>query len=77
MRKYLVVRIANKADSDIPSVPVSALETLEAASKEFYRLCGQAVDSQWPIDAVLMMTNRGDVLDKKVFDHQAEQAAEE
>lgn len=70
MKNFVVVRIANKIDGTA-SIPVSAYENEADAWKEFYRLCGTAVDSAHPLDAVAILTKDGFELDHKVFVHEA------
>ena len=69
MKNFIVVRIANKADGTA-SIPVSAYENETDAWKEFYRLCGTAVDSAHPLDAVVILTKDGFELDHKAFVHE-------
>ena len=76
MKEYIVVRIANKADGTA-ACPVSAFEDEVSARKEFFRLCGQAVDSVHPMDAVALLTKQGFELDWKVFAHEVPPEPEE
>lgn len=69
MKNFVIVRIANKPDGTV-SVPVNAFETEALAWKEFYRLCGTAVDSVNPMDAVAILTKEGFLIDHKVFEHE-------
>ena len=68
MKNFIVIRIANKSD-DTAAIPVSAFENEADAWKEFYRLCGTAVDSVHPLDAVVILTKDGFELDHKAFAH--------
>ena len=70
MKNFVIVRIANKPDGTV-SVPVNAFETEALAWKEYYRLCGTAVDSVNPMDAVVILTKEGFELEHKVFEHPA------
>lgn len=71
MKEFIVVHIVNKADGTA-SIPGTAYDTETEARKAFYRLCGQAVDSDYVTDTVVLMTKFGDVIDKERFDHRAE-----
>lgn len=76
MRNYVVLRFANKLDGTAVA-PVSSYENKADALKEFYRLCGQAVDSTHLTDAVALLGKDGFVLDHKMFVHPAEEPAAE
>lgn len=71
MKNFFVVRLANKQDGTV-ACPVSSHETEADAWKEFYRLCGQAVDSAHLVDSVAILTKEGFELDHKCFEHEAE-----
>lgn len=75
MKNFIVIRIANKTDGTA-SIPVSAFENEADAWKEFYRLCGTAVDSVHPLDAVSILTKDGFELDHKAFPHETVAAEE-
>ena len=75
MKNYFVVRLCNKQDGTV-AAPVASYATEAEAWKEFYRLCGQAVDSTHLTDSVMIVTKEGFTLDHKTFAHEA-QAAEE
>ena len=68
MKNFIVIRIANKSDGTI-AAPVASYEAEADAWKEFYRLCGAAVDSQHPMDAVTILTKEGFELNHKAFPH--------
>lgn len=70
MRNYFVLRIANKLDGTAV-VPASSYESKQDAQKEFYRLCGQAVDSTHLTDTVMLVSKEGVTLDFKCFEHSA------
>ena len=70
MRNYFVLRIANKTDGTAV-VPASSYESKQDAQKEFYRLCGQAVDSTHLTDTVMLVSKEGVTLDFRSFDHPA------
>ncbi len=76
MKNFVVVRIANKQDGTA-AVPVSVFETENEARREFYRLCGQAVDSEHPMDAVSLLSREGFALEHKAFPHAAAAPAAE
>lgn len=71
MNNYLVIRIANKPDGST-AAPVQVFEDGVKAEKEYYRLCGLAVDSVNITDAVSLLTTRGEVMMQKCFFHQEE-----
>ena len=75
MRNYLVVRFANKLDGTAVA-PVSSYESKADAQKEFFRLCGQAVDSTHLTDMVVMMSKEGVVYEARSFEHPAEEPEE-
>ena len=68
MKNFAVVRLANKSDGTL-AAPVSGFDTETEAWKEFFRLCGGAVDSQHPMDTVVLVTKEGFTLDSRCFDH--------
>lgn len=70
MKEFFVIRLCNKADGTA-ACPVSSHDTEESAWKEFYRLCGQAVDSTHLTDTVIIITKSGFTLDHKCFEHDA------
>lgn len=70
MKNFVVVRIANKQDGTV-AIPVSSFETEADAWKEFYRLCGQAVDSEHLLDSVSILTKEGFEMDHRAFPHPA------
>ena len=76
MKEFVVLRIANKQDGTV-ACPVSTYEDEPSAWKEFYRLCGQAVDSTHLMDAVTILTKQGFELDHKVFEHEPVEVTEE
>jgi len=71
MKEFFVVHLINKPDGTT-STPVSAYDTETEAWKNFYRLCGQAVDSVNYTDTLVLMNKRGLVLDAKPFEHMPE-----
>ena len=75
MRNYLVLRFANKLDGTAVA-PVSSYENKADAQKEFFRLCGQAVDSTHLTDAVMLMSKEGVVFESRCFEHPAEEPEE-
>ena len=70
MKEYVVVRICNKVDGTV-ACPVSTFEVESDAQKEFYRLCGLAVDSTHLTDAVSLLTKQGFELKHEFFTHDA------
>ena len=68
MKEFFVVRLCNKQDGTV-AAPVASFDTESEAWKEFYRLCGQAVDSTHLTDSVVLMTKGGFALDSKTFAH--------
>ena len=70
MSNFLVVRFSNKADGTV-SAPIKACDTLVEAQKEFYRLCGLAVDSTHFTDSVTIIDNTGAEVDHAYFVHEA------
>ena len=70
MKEFVVVRICNKADGTV-AIPVSSFENEVDANKEFYRLCGLAVDSTHLTDAVSLLTKQGFELKHEFFTHDA------
>ena len=75
MTQYLILRIANKPDGSV-AAPVIPFDDGVAAEKEFYRLCGLAVDSVNITDAVSLLTTRGEVIMQKCFFHLEEEGEE-
>ena len=75
MTQYLVIRIANKPDGSV-AAPVIPFDDSVKAEKEFYRLCGLAVDSVNITDAVSLLTTRGEVIQQKCFFHLEEEGEE-
>lgn len=69
MKNFVVIRIANKQDGTA-ACPVATFENEADAWKEFYRLCGQAVDSAHLMDSVAILTKQGFELDHKTFEHE-------
>lgn len=77
MKEFAVVRICNKTDGSAVA-PVRLFDTEVEAYKEFYRLCGLAVDSEHFTDTVLIMNRRGlELEDPKTFEHMPEPEPEE
>ena len=68
MKNYVVVRICNKQDGTV-ACPVSTFENETDAQKEFFRLCGLAVDSVHLTDAVALLTKQGFELKHEFFAH--------
>lgn len=69
MQNYVIVRIATKTDGTI-SAPTYGAETEVNAWKQFYRICGQAVDSEHPYDAAVLLDKFGGYMDGKYFVHE-------
>lgn len=69
MKNFFVVRLANKQDGTV-ACPVAAYETEPEAQKEFFRLCGQAVDSVHLRDSVALLTAQGFELKHETFEHE-------
>ena len=70
MKNYLVVRFCNKQDGTV-AAPVASFEDKDSAEKEYFRLCGQAVDSAHITDSVTLLTYQGFELRHEVFEHPA------
>lgn len=70
MKEFVVIRICNKQDGTV-ACPVSTFETEAEAVKEFFRLCGLAVDSTHLTDAVSLLTKQGFELRHEYFTHPA------
>ena len=68
MKNFFVVRLCNKQDGTV-ACPVTACETEPEAQKEFFRLCGQAVDSAHLRDSVALLTAQGFELKHETFEH--------
>lgn len=68
MKEYFVIRIVNKPDGTV-AAPVQAFDEETPAQKEFFRLCGLAVDSVNLTDAVSLLTKEGFELKHEVFNH--------
>lgn len=68
MKEYFVVRLCNKQDGTI-ACPVTACDTEAEALKAFFRLCGQAVDSEHLVDAVSLLNKEGFEIDHRCFEH--------
>lgn len=69
-KEFLVVRFCNKQDGTV-AVPAATFEDKPSAEKEFFRLCGQAVDSAHLTDAVSLLTKQGFELRHEFFEHPA------
>ena len=69
MKNFAVVRICNKQDGTI-AIPVSSFESETEAVKEYFRLCGLAVDSTHLTDAVTLLTKEGFELRHECFEHE-------
>lgn len=69
MKNFFVICLANKQDGTV-AAPVASYESETDAWKEFYRLCGQAVDSAHLMDSVTILTKQGFQLDYKCFEHE-------
>ncbi len=76
MKNFFVVRLCNKIDGTV-ACPVTACETEVEAQKEFFRLCGLAVDSTHLQDTVVMLTAQGFELRHETFAHEEETESEE
>lgn len=74
-KNYIAMRFAHKTDGTM-SIPYQTYEEREPAEKEFYRLCMLAVDSEYPMDAVILLAKDGFELDRKVFTHDITPAVE-
>ena len=71
MKNYIVIRLANKADGTF-AAPVASYENKADAMKEYYRLCGQAVDSTHLCDTVMLVDKYGKaVIAPETFEHPA------
>ena len=68
MKEFTVVHILNRVD-ETAAAAGTTYDTETEARKAFYRLCGQAVDSEYLTDTVVLRTKYGDVIDKQKFDH--------
>ena len=71
MKNFVVIRIANKKDGTV-AAPVATFETEADAWKEYYRLCGAAVDSEHLLDSVAILTKEGFEMEHRSFQHPAE-----
>ena len=69
MKNFVVVRTCNKQDGTI-AIPVSSFEEETEAVKEYFRLCGLAVDSTHLTDAVTLLTKEGFELRHECFEHE-------
>lgn len=70
MKAYCVIRMANKPDGSF-AAPVQAFENEADAQKEYFRLCGLAVDSVNLMDSVMLTTAQGFELKHETFLHDA------
>lgn len=70
MKNYCVIRMANKPDGTF-AAPVQAFESEADAQKEYFRLCGLAVDSVNLMDSVMLTTAQGFELKHETFLHDA------
>ena len=75
MKNYCVIRMANKPDGTF-AAPVQAFESEAEAQKEYFRLCGLAVDSVNLMDSVMLTTAQGFELKHETFLHDAVPAGE-
>jgi hypothetical protein len=73
MKKFVVIRIANKADGTV-SVPANAFETQAEADNQYLTYRQQANASNNPSDTVIMMTNTGFILEQHTYEHEVEAA---
>ena len=70
MKNFCVIRMANKPNGDF-AAPVQAFELETDAQKEYFRLCGLAVDSVNLMDSVMLTTAQGFELKHETFLHPA------
>lgn len=75
MYNFFVVRFTNRTDGTSGN-SVKSYEQEADAQKEYFRQCGQAVDSTHLTDSVSLLTKEGFELKHEVFVHDA-QAEEE
>ena len=68
MKNFFCVRLLNKQDG-AHSYAVTACDTEAEAWKTFFRLCGQAVDSEHLTDSVSILNKEGFEIDHRVFTH--------
>jgi len=69
MKKFVVIRIANKADGTV-SVPANAFETQAEADNQYLTYRQQANASNNPSDTVILMTNTGFILEQHTYEHE-------
>ena len=70
MKNFVVLRIANKADGTTVA-PVKTFDTEIEATKEFFRSCAAAVDSDNLTDAVALLSKEGFEMEHRYFVHSA------
>lgn len=69
--KFLVEEIQTFADGTVSILPYS-YDTRAEAEHQFYTLLAAAVISDLPLHTVVLMTNAGQLLDRKVYNHTGE-----
>ena len=69
MKEYFIVRLLN-TQAGTHSYAVNACDTEAEAWKTFFRLCGQAVDSEHLTDSVSLLNKEGFEIDHRVFAHE-------
>lgn len=70
MYNFFIVRFTNRVDGTSGN-SVKPYETEADALKEFFRQCGQAVDSTHLTDSVSMLTKEGFEMRHEYFKHEA------
>ena len=70
MYNFFIVRFTNRIDGTSGN-SVKPYETEADALKEFFRQCGQAVDSTHLTDSVSMLSKEGFELRHEYFEHDA------
>ena len=69
--KYIVMEIQS-FDTGATSTPTYAYDTRPAAERQFPLLVAGAVTSALPTHAVVLLTNEGQLIERKVYHHEAE-----
>lgn len=69
MQNYIVLEITRNAQGNIAVYP-SAKETESAAWKKYFQVLENAVDSQSPLHAGVIMGADGFVIEQKAYTHE-------
>lgn len=67
--KYIVEEIQTFANGNV-ATPAYSYDNRASAERQFYTQVAGAVVSELPVHAVVLMTNEGTVIERKVYHHE-------